>query len=199
MPHRQFGEILVVNTQQTSWVKGERPEDQEHEIIEIGFCYLNPFTLELSRKESILIKPYRSKVSAFCTRMTTLTQERLNAEGIAFPVACLLLKHRYETTAFAWASFGGDHRIMIERDCLARNAPNPLNTLHLDVRLLATLHLAQLQEPGMERMLALLKIPHVGTLHRADDGAWNTARILAHLLAQMRSVLGGGSDTSLPF
>lgn len=183
--HKQFKSVVVVSVRTTCWEKGMRPEDEEHEIIEMGICFLDVATLEISGKESILMRLQRSKVSAFCTQLTTLTQERVDAEGIAFPQACLQFRHR-KLDEYAWASFGEDHRQLIERECLVRDAPYPLNALHLDVRLFAAWHLQLAQEPSMARTLDLLGLPPQEE-HRAGDAAWSTARILALYLAHVRS------------
>lgn len=59
---------------------------------------------------------------------------------------------------------------------------------HINVRLLAGISFALLQQPGLKRMLELLDLSFEGTPHRAGDDAWNTARCLAVLLARMRGV-----------
>ncbi|MBA2677555.1 MAG: DNA polymerase III [Ktedonobacteraceae bacterium] len=182
--HRQFEQVVVVSVRTTCWEKGARPEDEEHEIIEIGFCVLSMTTLEISRKESFLIRPQRSKVSEFCTLLTTLTQEQVET-GIAFPYACSLFKHRYETDSYAWASFGEDHRLLIERECLVRQTPYPFNALHLNVRLLTTFHLQLVQAPSMFRTLSLLGLPPQEG-RRAGDAAWSAARVLAFFLSRLR-------------
>ena len=92
--HKQFSTMVVISVRTTCWEKGARPADEEHEIIEMGSCFLDVTTLEISRKESVLLRPQRSKVSAFCTQLTTLTQELVEAEGIAFPQACLQFKQQ---------------------------------------------------------------------------------------------------------
>ena len=183
--HKQFKSVVVVSVRTTCWEKGMRPDDEEHEIIEVGICFLDVTSLEISGKESILMRLHRSKVSAFCTQLTTLTQEQVDAEGIAFPQLCVQFRHR-KLDEYAWASFGEDHRQLIERECLVREAPYPLNALHLNVRLFATLHLQLAQEPSIARALDLLGLPPQEG-RRAGDAAWSAARILAFFLEQLRS------------
>ena len=184
--HKQFRTTVVISVRTTCWEKGARPENEEYEIIEMGSCFIDVTSLEISRKQSLLLRPQRSKVSAFCTRLTTLTQEQIDAEDIAFPQACLSFKQQ-NMHEYVWASFGVDHRVLIERECLARQAPYPLGPLHLDVRLLTTLHLQLLQEPSMARTLTLLGLPPLhNSARRAGDAACNTARVLALQLAQLR-------------
>ena len=86
---------------------------------------------------------------------------------------------------YAWASFGEDHRLLVERECLARQAPYPLNALHLNARLLTTFHLQLTQAPSLARTLQMLGLPPQEG-HRAGDAAWSCAQVLAFFLARLR-------------
>lgn len=182
--HTQFGQVVVVSVRTTCWEKGARPEDEEHEIIEMGTCILDIPTLSIAQKQSVIMLPQRSKISAFCTELTTLTQEQVEAERIAFPQLCLQLKHQ-RMHEHAWASFGEDHRLLIERECLVRQAPYPLNVLHFNVRLFATFHLQLAQAPSMARTLQMLGLPPKEG-RRAGDAAWSCAHVLAFFLTRLR-------------
>lgn len=182
--HKQFGQVVVVSVRTTCWEKGTRPEDEEHEIIEMGMCILDIPTLSIGQPESVILRPQRSKISAFCTELTTLTQEQVDAEGIAFPQLCLQLRY-HKMQEYAWASFGEDHRLLIERECLVRQTPYPLNALHLNVRLLTTFHLQLAQAPSMARTLQMLGLP-LQEGRRAGDATRSCARVLAFFLAQLR-------------
>ena len=72
--------ILVVDVESTCW-DGPPPAGQISEIIEIGVCTLDVPSLRRVEKRSLLVKPVRSAVSEFCTRLTTLTAEQLNGAG----------------------------------------------------------------------------------------------------------------------
>ena len=62
--------------------------------------------------------PVRSKVSEFCTRLTTLTQEQVDG-GVSFEQACGQLRKAYRTRDRAWASYGDYDRRQFERQCQA--------------------------------------------------------------------------------
>jgi len=83
--------IIIIDLEATCW-NGPVPQGQLNEIIEIGICTLNTETSEISKNKGILIKPERSKVSPFCTELTTITQELLDAEGVTFSEACKMLR-----------------------------------------------------------------------------------------------------------
>ncbi len=186
LTHKQFSTLVVVDIEATCWEK-TRPEGQKNEIIEIGFCFLDIPTLNVSEKQSILVRPTHSTVSTFCTQLTTLTQEQLERDGILFSTACSHLRNKFNTHKFSWASYGDYDRKMFEKQCQASNIPNPFGHWHLNVKLLTTLCLGLSQQPGMAQALHLLDLPLVGTHHRGDDDAWNIAHITAKLLAGMRN------------
>ncbi|MCL4263363.1 MAG: exonuclease domain-containing protein [Anaerolineae bacterium] len=89
--------ILVIDVESTCW-KGQPPAGEQSEIIEIGLCWLNVMTKQPEGKRSVLVRPSRSKVSPFCTRLTTLTQADVN-QGIHFWEACLMLQEEYQIVA----------------------------------------------------------------------------------------------------
>jgi inhibitor of KinA sporulation pathway (predicted exonuclease) len=72
--------ILVVDLESTCW-DGPPPAGQVSEIIEVGICTVDVPSLQRAERRSILIKPVKSEVSEFCTRLTTLTAEHLKDAG----------------------------------------------------------------------------------------------------------------------
>ena len=68
---RLLDKILVIDLESTCW-DGPPPEGQVSEIIEIGVVTLDVAALQRVDKQSILIKPTKSEISAFCTQLTTL-------------------------------------------------------------------------------------------------------------------------------
>lgn len=81
--------ILVVDVESTSW-QGDPPPGQITEIIEIGLCVVSVRALERVERRSILVRPARSTVSAYCTQLTTLTQADVDA-GVSLADACQTL------------------------------------------------------------------------------------------------------------
>jgi len=53
--------------------------------------------------------------------------------------------------------------------------------------MLTTFHLQLIQELSMARTLELLGLPPQEGARRADDAAWNTARVLAFFLSRLRN------------
>ncbi|HEY9876443.1 MAG TPA: 3'-5' exonuclease, partial [Candidatus Obscuribacterales bacterium] len=136
-------------------------------------------------KRSILVKPERSKVSDFCTQLTTLTQEQVD-KGVDFANACSILRNKYASKDKVWASYGDYDRRQFEKQCQARKVSYPFGTSHINVKTLFAVIHAFPEEIGMAEALELLGIPLEGIHHRGIDDAWNIAAILSELLLQRR-------------
>ena len=177
---RKLDQVIVVDVEATCWASAP-PPGQESEIIEIGICPVDVASGRRLERRSILVKPERSTVSPFCTRLTTLTQGQVDG-GIPFAQACAILKDTYLTRDRVWASYGDYDRRQFERQCQARAVAYPFGPGHLNVKSLFALTHALPREVGMSEALALLGLPLEGVHHRGGDDAWNIAGILSELL-----------------
>lgn len=175
--------VIVVDIEATCWKGGLAPQGMQSEIIEIGVCVLPLKTRKPTDKLSILVRPERSTISDFCTELTTLTQEQVDA-GVNFREACTILERDYETKEYIWASWGKYDRKMFRAQCEERGVPFPFSDRHVNLKkLCARLH--GRRQVGMQRALALAGLPLEGTHHRAADDAWNIARLLAYMLKRV--------------
>lgn len=182
---RLLDQILVIDIEATCW-KDRPPEGEEAEIIEIGLATLDTATCERVKKESILVRPERSRVSAFCTELTTLTQDDVE-HGMSLADACARLKKRYRSRNLTWASFGDYDRRQFERQCARDGIQYPFGATHLNVKNLLAFALGMRHEVGMAKALELAGLPLEGTHHRGVDDAWNIAALLGFLLRRLRS------------
>ena len=182
---KKLDQILVIDVESTCW-EGKAPGGQESEIIEIGICPLDITSGERGEKRSILVKPERSKVSEFCTQLTTLTQEQVD-KGVDLGNACSILRNKFSSKDRVWASYGDYDRLQFEKQCQARKVSYPFGSSHINIKLLFTLIHGFSEEIGMAEALELLEIPLEGTHHRGADDAWNIARILSELVLQRRA------------
>lgn len=175
-----MSEILVIDVEATCW-RGAAPAGEQNEIIEIGACLLQPGTGQRSERASILVRPQRSKVSDFCTELTTLTQAQVD-EGLPFHEACELLRTRYQSPERVWASYGDYDRKQFQTQCASFGVEYPFSERHVNVKA-AFARLEGLSKPvGMAGALKRLQHPLEGTHHRGGDDAWNIAAILEYLL-----------------
>jgi inhibitor of KinA sporulation pathway (predicted exonuclease) len=177
--------VLVVDVESTCW-EGPAPSGEEPEVIEIGLVELDVPTLERVARRSILVRPERSRVSPFCTRLTTLTAEDVEG-GVPFAEACTTLRTAHDSAHRIWASFGEYDRTMIEDQCRRLRVAYPFGTRHLNVKALFALVYGLPREVGMRRALKIAGLDLEGTHHRGSDDAWNIAGLLAGLLGRARS------------
>ncbi|HEX8561926.1 MAG TPA: 3'-5' exonuclease [Flavobacterium sp.] len=173
--------IVVVDIEATCW-EGKLPVGMYNDIIEIGICLLDVETGEISENRGILIKPERSSVSPFCTQLTTITQEMLDADGISFKEALNILRKDFSTSSRAWASFGAYDMKQFQRQCSDLGYPYPFGPSHLNVKTLFALKNKFKHETGMAGALEFYNIPLEGTHHRGVDDAKNIAKIVHRIL-----------------
>lgn len=182
---KKLDQIIVIDVEATCW-EGNPPPGQESEIIEIGICPVDVASAQPLEKESILVKPERSTVSDYCTRLTTLTQTQVE-NGISFADACTILKSKYKTKDRVWASYGDYDRRQFERQCQSHHVKYSFGPSHINVKNLFAIIYSLPQEVGMAEALKMLKWPLEGVHHRAVDDVGNIARILSEILLQRRT------------
>lgn len=182
---KNLDRIIVIDIEATCW-ENSPPPGEENEIIEIGICPVDIATGERSSKESILVKPERSRVSEFCTKLTTLTQAEVD-RGISFKAACGMLKSKYLTHQRVWASYGNYDRRQFERQCQSQQISYPFNPRHINIKTLLAIVYSLPREVGMAEALEILQLPLEGTHHRGVDDAWNIAAIFSNLLLKTRN------------
>jgi inhibitor of KinA sporulation pathway (predicted exonuclease) len=172
--------VLVVDVESTCW-EGSPPPGEVSEIIEIGICPLEVASGERGERRSVLVRPSRSAVSPFCTRLTTLTAEQV-AGGISFAEACAVLRKEFRSDRRVWASYGDYDRKMFERQCKDMGVGYPFGPRHVNVKTLFALAHALPREVGMAEAVRIAGHELDGTHHRGHDDAYNIAGLLAELL-----------------
>lgn len=174
-------QLVIVDIEATCWENNQNPPGQQSEIIEIGVCTLDLTTGEMGTARSVLVRPARSKVSNFCTQLTTLTQAQVE-QGVTFAEACQILKEEYATQARVWGSWGKYDQRMFEEQCASFLVEYPFSQQYINLKQLFKKQY-DLQRPiGMEKALEMLQLPLLGTHHRGDDDARNIARITGEML-----------------
>jgi len=175
--------IIIIDLEATCW-NGKVPPGEVSEIIEIGICLLDRHTGEVSKNKGILVKPEKSKISPFCTELTTLTQEMLDKEGISFEKACIILQQEFDSLQYTWASYGAYDQKMMTAQCKTFDVPYPLSQDHINVKKLFAEKKGLTKKIGMNGALHILNMPLEGTHHRGVDDAKNIAKILYWCLNQ---------------
>ncbi len=171
--------LVVVDLEATCWKK-QPPPGQQNEIIEVGVCLLDVDTLDIEDNRGILVQPTRSKVSQFCTKLTSLTQDMVDG-GVSFAEACATLEADYDSKNRIWLSWGGYDLRMYRSQCESFSVPYPFSDHHVDLKGVFAKVRNKGKRVGMARALKMLEIDLDGRHHRGGDDAYNTAKILVHL------------------
>jgi hypothetical protein len=94
-----------------------------------------------------------SKVSEFCTKLTTLTPEIVSA-GQSFQSVLESLRTLYNSRERVWASYGDYDRRQFEKNCaLYDGLPYPFGSRHLNIKTLVAMCKGWDEEIGMEQAL----------------------------------------------
>ncbi|MCL7452926.1 MAG: exonuclease domain-containing protein [Anaerolineae bacterium] len=181
---KKLDRILVVDLEATCWA-GEPPPGEVSEIIEIGLCVLDVATGRRLDNPSIVVRAEASTISPYCTKLTTLTQEEVEA-GLSLGEACRILKEQYRGHERVWASYGDYDRTKLMQECHDRGVEYPFGPSHINVKTLIALARNLPREVPLDEALALMDLPLEGWHHRGSDDAWNIARLLAAILEGAR-------------
>lgn len=173
--------LNVVDVEATCW-EGQPPPGAVSEIIEIGLTVVDLTARERVERHRILVRPARSRVSAFCTELTGLTQEEVDG-GVGFAEACRVLAARHHAGARPWASWGDYDRHQFTRQCAATGTPYPFGHRHHNAKTVFTEARGLRKRPGMAHALRLTGPPLEGRHHSGEDDAWNIAALVLSLAA----------------
>ncbi|WP_203296727.1 3'-5' exonuclease [Luteirhabdus pelagi] len=174
--------IIIVDLEATCWEEDGEYQKNNSEIIEIGICLLDIQSGKISEQKGILVKPMKSEVSEFCTRLTTITPKMLEDDGISLSEACQMIEKHYNSKDYTWASYGAYDKHFLKEQCKKFNVNYPMSENHLNIKVELSKELKMRKGIGMKRALNKLKIPLDGTHHRGIDDANNSAKILKWVL-----------------
>jgi inhibitor of KinA sporulation pathway (predicted exonuclease) len=176
-----MGRLLnVIDVEATCW-DGTPPPGQVNEIIEVGVCVVDLDARERVERDRIMVRPARSSVSAFCTRLTGITAAEAGA-GLAFAEACERLRKVHHADSRPWASWGDYDRKQFQRQC---NGPQryPFGSVHINAKAVFA-EAYQSRRQGMAGALGTAGLPLEGRHHNGADDAWNIAALVLHLIGR---------------
>jgi len=171
---------LVVDIEACCWM-GNPPIGQHKEIIEIGVACVDYFTKEMIQSRSIIVKPALSEISEFCTKLTTLTPEFVEKNGVSFKKACKILIDEFQADKRMWFSWGDYDRVAFEKECALKKVKYPFGKTHFNLGEWYAFKYGLKQSTSVSNALKKMGVEFEGTCHRGVDDAINTARILKEL------------------
>lgn len=179
--------VIVLDIEATCWEpENTRPKNETNEIIEVGLALVDLNSLRIEETAGLLVKPVKSRVSAFCTKLTTLTQEQVD-KGASFATTCNELRTHWRSKDRTWVSWGDYDRKQFERQCREASIEYPLGQRHLNLKNLFALAYGLNREIGMDKALDKINLSMQGTHHRGVDDAFNIASIFIHTMKKFRS------------
>lgn len=173
--------VLVIDLEATCWL-GPPPPGQRNEIIEVGVAALDLASAEIVKRGTVLVRPTDSEISPFCTELTNITPQMVEAEGIPFADACTWLLDEYAADRRLWVSWGGDDPKMMMAECTLRGQPYPFSSYHQNLRRIYAKTTKTKHGLGLSTTLEATGLGFEGTPHRGGDDAYNTARIAQWLV-----------------
>ena len=181
MSKNTYSEIIVVDLEATCWDTPEEQAKFTSEIIEVGVCVLNIFTGEITKPEGLIVKPRQSKISPFCEKLTSITQEMVD-EGMKFEKAMKILKMEYGSSSRALAGYGNYDQNMLNRQCINYAITPPFGPTYINISALASFKLKTNGRLGLEDALAGFNLKFEGRPHRGVDDALQAARVLWEII-----------------
>lgn len=182
--------VYVVDCEATCWEEPkDQPSGERNEIIEIGITTITLPDLNISNPVGVLVRPTHSKISPFCTRITTLTQEIVDT-GVSYKEMCEFLIEKLHTKKIPWISWGGYDRKQIMFQCQSDECPYPFGAGHEDFKQQFAVMMGLKHTVGIVDALKMVGLEYQGTRHRGADESWNIARLMVELYSRVRGNYG---------
>lgn len=181
-PH--LDRILVIDLEATC---DEPKPAWDGEITEIGVAVLDCDTLTVIEQHQTFVVPTSTPVTAFCTRLTTITPEMLTVQNGArpFPEAINWIK-KLGAKNNVWASWGDYDRKQFERQCRNEKIAYPFGPGHINVKTLFALATGMKRGIGAKEATEYCGLEWQGTHHRGLADAINIANVLGWTLKRAR-------------
>lgn len=182
-PKVRSNKLIVVDLETTC--TNEHAEQFSNEIIEIGLCFVDMKTLTAEKNLSLMVKPQRSEVTDFCTKLTSITPEDVK-DGLLLPEACDILIKDFETSGYLWASWGDFDRLMVNRECKFYKSKFPFNRQHLNLKALFGVTYGLDELMSLDKAVKYTNTTFIGQHHRGVDDARTAAQLYINMIQKLR-------------
>ena len=173
---------LVVDLEATCDDRNSIPVD-ERETIEVGAVLVDGVSLRSVGEFQMFVRPVlHPKLTAFCTELTTITQEDVHTAP-TFPAVATRLAAFGEGAVFC--SWGAFDRNQLAADAARHGVAMPLPGRHLNLKQ-AFARATGERRCGNRRALDRAGISATGTHHRGLDDARNIAALLPFILGRAK-------------
>lgn len=172
--------IIVAAVKSTCWK--DKPNHKNSEVIEFGACLLDIKTDNIEYKIETLVQPKFSRIARYCTERTGISQYEVEEKGMPFLEMCALIKEKFDTTKYAWASYGDFARMLIQRQCSKLGIWSPLGKTYINIKYLFALANRFEEQVGLFKALEITNLKFMGEQQRALDESINAAHLLYRTL-----------------
>lgn len=177
---------LSIDIEMTCW-EGEPPEGMRPEIIQIGLVEVDFENLRLGREARLYVRPYRSTVSPYCTRLTGITPDILKRDGRPLGEVLRTIAKDWGPRHKSLLSWGSDWHA-IEAECREVKCGNPFpSDGAVNIGQIFTLLHGARYRLGLYAALQAAGIEPVGSRHDGLDDARNAGLLALHHACELRA------------
>lgn len=173
---------IIVDLEATCW---EKSKGRKNEIIEIGAVKVNAQNEIVDEFCQIIQPVVHTELSAFCTELTSITQEMVD-EGVHFTQALPAFLNWIQETGDTYlvCSWGYYDKNQFISDCRLHQLETGWINHHISLKHQHA-HIKGLKRPiGMKGALAMEGFELDGTHHRGIDDARNITKIFQKYFGQ---------------
>lgn len=175
---------LLIDFEATCADDGSLPR-QRMEIIEIGAVMVETASLRIVDEFQSFVRPVRHpRLTAFCTRLTSISQAQVDAAPGFAEAAAALKAWRGGFADVTWGSWGDYDRNQLQQDCDFHRVPNPVEAPHRNIKRLFAEREGSGRKFGLGAGVRRVGLEFAGTHHRGIDDARNIARLLGYALGR---------------
>jgi inhibitor of KinA sporulation pathway (predicted exonuclease) len=183
---------LVIDFEATCCDRGGVPREQM-EIIEIGAVMVEAQQLQSVSEFQSFVRPVRHpKLTAFCTQLTSITQQQVDTTAAFHDVIAAFKQWCTGFGRCVFCSWGDYDRNQLQQDCAFHQLPYPINAPHLNLKRQMTQRQQLTNKLGLDAAVRLAGLKFSGTHHRGIDDARNIASLLPYIVGE-RALPGRGT------
>jgi inhibitor of KinA sporulation pathway (predicted exonuclease) len=177
---------LCIDIETTIWKSAkDKPINHFPEIIEIGVVLVDSVLMEVIEKRSIIVKPIKSKVSKFCSKITKIKQEDVDL-GISLEEACRILRVEFMCADRPWIVWGNFDKKMLQISCKKNQVEYPLSANYTNYKNLFSMFHGT-KELKLTSALKLINLEKNCDSTLGIDSALNIANIFISDLKKIRA------------
>lgn len=179
-----FSTLLILDCKTALWENSkETPAGQTNEITCIDIAVVDTAKNEIVDHEIIYVKPKKAKISAYCEKIFSLSQAKIDADGVPFEQAYRRLRVHYMSRDRLWGSWGRYEKYSLDKQCKWSELENLFTTSHLDVQHLYALMIGLNNESNCITIEEALKHTDIRS---TDNNAYNTASVYMRMAKGLR-------------